>query len=88
MVVDREISLSVQLCRELSSFLIYWLYNQQESQGGLYVSLHNFHGLGEQWLQLHHGKTKDRLFLHIIRREIPKVETYYILRNDSVIYNY
>ena len=38
------------------------------------MSLHNFSGLGQQWLELHHRKTKDRLFLHITRREIPKVE--------------
>ena len=46
---------------------------QQEGDGGLYVSLHSFFGVGRQWLELHHRKTNDRLYLHIVRREIPKV---------------
>ena len=45
----------------------------QEGEGGLYVSLHNFMGVGRQWLELHHRKTGDRLFLHIKKKELPKV---------------
>ena len=45
----------------------------QEGDGGLYVSLHNFMGVGRQWLELHHRKTGDRLFLHIKKKELPKV---------------
>lgn len=47
-------------------------FETPEGEGGLYVSLHNFMGVGRQWLELHHRKTGDRLFLHIKKKELPK----------------
>ena len=40
---------------------------QQEREGGLYVSLSSFFGLGPDHLSLHHHKTGEPLYLHITR---------------------
>ena len=39
----------------------------QESEGGLYVGLSSFTGLGPDYLNLHHRKTGETLYLHITR---------------------
>ena len=39
----------------------------QESEGGLYVGLSSFTGLGPDYLDLHHRKTGETLYLHITR---------------------
>ena len=45
------------------------LYYPQESEGGLYVSLSSFLGLGRAFVELHFGKTGEPLYLHCKRTQ-------------------
>jgi ubiquitin carboxyl-terminal hydrolase 5/13 len=46
-------------------------FQTPESEGGLYVSLSSFAGLGPDYLSLHHQKTGETLYLHITRTKKP-----------------
>ena len=46
----------------------------QNSENGLYVSLTSFDGVGHDFLELYHQKTKNRLYLQISKRPVPKVK--------------
>lgn len=43
----------------------------QESEGGLYVGLSSFFGLGPSYLSTHNRKTGEPLYLHITRTRRP-----------------
>ena len=42
------------------------------SPGGLYVNLHSFHGVGRDYLELDHERTKNVLYLHQRWTKVPK----------------
>jgi ubiquitin carboxyl-terminal hydrolase 5/13 len=46
-------------------------FQTPESEGGLYVGLKSFIGLAPEFLDLHHRKTGESLYLHITRTQKP-----------------
>ncbi|KAJ1122418.1 hypothetical protein NDU88_000905 [Pleurodeles waltl] len=49
-------------------------FDTPESDGGLYVCMNTFLGFGKQYVERHHKKTGQRVYLHMKRTRKPKVE--------------